>query len=268
MKLIWRPLDLILVLLLLASIAFTVLRGLVRTTANWKKKKNLGKWGCNNLCLSRSSLHFILDMLMIPTNHIPDELDKMLSCPPCTGSSGLSSGRLLHLCSALRALPERPCWLPPCHGDRCISLLVSDCQCSQHLITARWSVFKQPASRWNTACCKLNPTALFSRSLVDWKAIFHYYRNEQRSDPPFVSPLVWYQTTMWAEVIWSPSFSCSLPDMAASPSWLFILGACCVRFAQRTQPLSIGYPKTLLGPQSGRICESLIRQASRMVRTW
>lgn len=29
MKLIWRPLDLILVLLLLAAIAFTILRGLV-----------------------------------------------------------------------------------------------------------------------------------------------------------------------------------------------------------------------------------------------
>lgn len=30
MKLIWRPLDLILLLLLLAAMAFTVLRGLVR----------------------------------------------------------------------------------------------------------------------------------------------------------------------------------------------------------------------------------------------
>lgn len=30
MKLIWRPLDIILLLLLLAAMAFTVLRGLVR----------------------------------------------------------------------------------------------------------------------------------------------------------------------------------------------------------------------------------------------
>lgn len=45
------------------------------------------------------------------------------SCPPCAGSYGLSTGGLLHLPSALWALPEGPRRLPPCHGDCCVSLL-------------------------------------------------------------------------------------------------------------------------------------------------
>lgn len=128
---------------------------------------------------------------------------------------------------------------------------------------------KKTTNSWDTVCCKLNPTALFSLRSVDWKAIFHYCQKWAKVRLSFCAPLsVRYQTTMWAEVLWSPFFSCCWPDTAASFSWLFSLGACWVRFAHGTQPLSIGYPKTLLGSQSDRICESLIRQAKHMVRTW
>lgn len=75
------------------------------------------------------------------------------SCPPCAGSYGLSTGGLLHLPSALWALPEGPRRLPPCYGDCCVSLLASDRQRSQHLIAAHWPVFKRAASLTSLLCC-------------------------------------------------------------------------------------------------------------------
>lgn len=56
-------------------------------------------------------------------------VDILLFCPLSVGGSGLPTRRLFHLPSALRALPEGPCWLPPRHGDRSVSLFVSMCRC-------------------------------------------------------------------------------------------------------------------------------------------
>lgn len=211
MKLIWRPQDLILVLLLLAAMAFTVLRGLVRT-----KTKNAGKQGINdNLPLTQFNLHFLQYMLMmrechpvpgdIPTHHIWSLLDTLLFRPPCAGSSGLTTGCLLHLPSGLWALPEGPCRLSSRHGDHCASLLVSARQRLQHLIASHWSVFKQPAEGWSPACCRLNLTALFSLSPADWKVIFHHYtHNECGSDwPPHRSSLLLIDIRLLCERKWS-----------------------------------------------------------------
>lgn len=115
MKLIWRPLDLILVLLLLAAMAFTVLRGLVGT-----QNKYSYTWLVGILSLYASYICSIRSTCFV---------DILLFCPPCVGGSGLPTRRLLHLPSALWALPEGPCWLPPCHGDRSVSLFVSRGQC-------------------------------------------------------------------------------------------------------------------------------------------
>lgn len=126
MKLIWRPLDLILVLLLLAAMAFTILRGLV-----WTQNKYLHTWLVGILSLYAAYVHAAVQACR-HSNQLYLRLcfvDILLFCPPCVGGSGLPTRRLFHLPSALWALPEGPCWLPPCHGDRFVSLFVSMCQC-------------------------------------------------------------------------------------------------------------------------------------------
>lgn len=118
MKLIWRPVDLILVLLLLAAMAFTTLRGLVsanRVTLNQhgavlKSCRHVLKTADGRFCPSSSA------SLSLPLSH-PVFL---LFCPPSVGGSGLSAGSLFRLPEALRALPEGSRGLPQGDGERCL----------------------------------------------------------------------------------------------------------------------------------------------------
>lgn len=265
MKLIWRPLDLILVLLLLVSMAFTVLRGLVRTKAkkSWEMRLQwqpvfdlfdsvlswISSWFqpiAFHICLIKycpvhlvqAALDSPLDACSIYVQHYEPYLKDPVGFPRVMVTAAFLSSS-------------------PIVSARSILLLLADPSSNN-----------QPTAGTQRAASLTPLLYSLSVQLIE-KPFFITAAMSRGSDPPFVSPSVRYQTTMWAEVIWSPSFSCYWPDMAAySSPWLFILGACLARLAQRTQSLSIGYPKTLLGPQSGRICESLIRQANRMVRTW
>lgn len=90
MKLIWRPLDLILLLLLMAAMAFTVLRGLVRCDVHCTQ------WSISNL----TCVNFLMP----------------------TGGDGLSIRGLQCLPPTLRTIPKGPSGLPPSDGDQLIYL--------------------------------------------------------------------------------------------------------------------------------------------------
>lgn len=177
MKLIWRPLDLILVLLLLASMAFTVLRGLVRTTTS----KMLG---------NEAAMTFQ-----------PFDMTLFLST----------------LCRQLWTLHWRPApptfstmsptWRTPSASPVSWWLLCFSPR-SQHLIPAHWPVFKRAASLTSLLRC-------LSVRLIEKPYFIITAARVRLSAVPFVPPSDKYQTTMWAEVIWSSPF------LVADLTWLF-----------------------------------------------
>ena len=97
-SLLFRPVDLVLSLLLLAAGAFSVFRGLVSKTT----------W--NLLYLFSISAHLRHEVARCST----DAITHSRSAP---GGAGLSSRRLFHLHLPVRALPQRPSGLSEGHGE-------------------------------------------------------------------------------------------------------------------------------------------------------